>query len=176
MEIIEDAAGITLRESIPKIIPVAAPGANTEWTVPVPGGACWIVQSIVATLTTDATVANRTAMVTVSDGTTVFVRVPPSAVIPASTVARITYVRNYGATISASLTAGQASPFPSIPIFGGFQIASATENRAAGDAYTGIVLYVVEIEERPYDTELNMDIAQMRGKYSAAYPYIPIGV
>lgn len=174
MRIIEDAAGVTLRETIPRVLPFASPAGGTEFTINVTAGALWFVEAIRYQLTTSATVANRATNLLLDDGSTVFATVGASALQAASLVQAYTRLRTYGEADTVSAV-GITSSFPSIPLFGGYRIRSSTANIDATDAYAGIVLYVLEVEERSYDVELGMDAAALRGITSNAFPQIPLG-
>lgn len=175
MEVIEDAAGIRLRERIPRVLKVQNPAVGTDWTINVTAGTMWYVQSIAARLVTSAVVANRSTAIIASDGTDVFMRLSPVQVQVASVSSRYSWVKNQGYAASSTWAAGIVASFPSIPLFGGFAISASTPAIDVGDQWSEIVLYVIETEERPYDVELNYDLAQLRGKDSNAYPFVPMG-
>lgn len=175
MEIIEDAAGVRSREIIPRVVPVASPGAGAEWTQRIPGGSLWYVQSIRATLTTSVTVANRAPVITISDGSAVFAQAPGGDVQAASLTWQYAWMRNFRDHFRLALTTTPVSGFPAMPLVGGFILASATTAIDATDQWSNIVIYVLEVEETPYDVELARRNAALRGITSNAYPQIRIG-
>lgn len=174
MRIIEDAAGITLREVIPRVIPVAAPATGAEFTIPVQSGSLWYVESVRYQLVTSAVAGNRAPNLLLDDGSSVFGTVGASVLQAASLTQVYSLFRTYGQSNNVSAL-GESSSFPSIPLFGGFRIRSSTASIDAGDQYSAIVIYVLEVEERSYDVELGMDAATLRGQFSNAFPEIPLG-
>lgn len=176
MRLIEDAAGIRGREVIPRVIPVADPAIGSDWSLNVPGGVLWYVESIKARITTSATVASRRVAIVVTDGSLEVFRVGEAANLTAGVTANYNWLRNVATQGAASFTNGVLRTFPSVPILGGWSIGTSTENMDPNDHYNLIVLYVLEIEERPYDVELARDLATMRGNTSNAYPEIREGL
>lgn len=176
MEIIEDAAGITLREIIPRRIPVASPVAGADWSFPVPGGAIWYPLSVVATIVTSAVVANRNIALTYSDESGAYVRIVTSATVPASTTSRQSWARGLGANGQGTTLSQQSQSLPSFPLLTGDSIGVSTIGIDAADAWSAIRIYVAEVEERPYDVELDADLAQLRGMLSNAVPSFSLGV
>lgn len=175
MQILEHAAGVTVREVIPRIIPVANPAPGAEIAVNVTAGAMWYVESFLASFTASVVVATRTPVLALSDGSTIFARVQSPAQMAASAFARLNWLRGFGYINAANIGVGANGGFPSIPLFGGFQIATVTSNIDVTDQWSSIVLYVLEVEERSYDVELAMDLAALRGDLSNAFPEIPLG-
>lgn len=136
-----------LRGRLVKRVPVASPAAGAEWSAQVPSGAVWIVDSITALLTTSAVVANRSPDLQVTDNDGALLSaVPPPASIAASLAARYYWLR----TIAAAWAAGankQPTPLPTTILPAGAIIKSSTLNLDVGDAWTAIVLYVIELTE-----------------------------
>lgn len=174
MEIIEDAAGVRLRETIPRVIRVAAPAPGADFDIPVQSGAMWFVESIVATLTTSAVVANRAPSIRIDDGSTTFCVIGGIGSQAASTSFIWSWMRNFGKSDFSLGLSGLNQAFPSIPLFSGFHIRSSTISLDAGDQWSGIVIYVLEVEERPFDVELIRDLSTLRDNMSLAFPQIPL--
>lgn len=129
-----------------RVVRVADPGANTEISISSTGASFWLVRSLVATLTTDATVADRTVRIEQSDGTSTYF------VASAGEVQAASLTRRYGAHPGAdgSLTAGGVRGIP-LDAYGlvvppGHVVRTDTENLQAGDEYSDIALHVLEFE------------------------------
>lgn len=170
--VLSDAAGIRGREVIPRVIPVASPATATDWTLPVTAGTVWKVQSLLMTLTTDATAPARGVSLVISDGSTTFIRIPAANTQAASLTGRYSFLVDIGSTVTISPATGILTPFPSSPILGGWTISSLTSNFGAADAYSAIALYVLEIEQTPYDIEVARDLTRLAGSRSDSVPQL----
>jgi hypothetical protein len=126
-------------------ITVANPGAGVDWTTTVPAGVLWQVQSIIATMTTSATVANRVLQYTADDSATVVARTATSTNQSASTTG----------VLSASVGLQNVANFPGSTLFAStglwsdtllpaFRIASNTINIQAADQWSAIRIMVSE--------------------------------
>lgn len=129
-----------------RAIPVTAPGAGNEISTGPTGSHLWVVRSVVATLTTDATVADRHVVLTLGDGTTTYWLAGAGAVQAASAAQR--YSAYPGA--DGSLTAGDTSGIPldayGLVVNPGHVLATETDNLQAADAYSAVALHVLEME------------------------------
>lgn len=170
MEIIEDAAGVRGRETIPRVLPLASPVAGGELLIKVPGGVAWYIQSMRFQFATSAVVATRLVTLEFGDGSALFERAPAQVTQAASGNTIYTAATGLGVVQGFGSTQTIALPTPAIPLLGGFQITTATSLIDVGDQYSNIVLYVLEVSETPYDVELARDLAQLRGQTSNAYP------
>lgn len=170
--VLADAAGIKGREVIPRLIPVASPAAGAEWTVPVQSSTVWLVQAVNARLVTSATVANRSPRLQISDGSSTIVLAGASAVEAAS--GSVLHVWARGLAGFNNSTSGGVLPqsLPAIPLLGGWSLGTLTSSIDAGDQWSGIFLYVLEIEQTPYDVEVQRDLAQLAGSRVDAVPQL----
>jgi hypothetical protein len=119
------------------------PAANTESSETVPTGARWQLRLWSATLVTDANVANRVAILTVDDGTTVLGRFAPASLQAASLSYSYTFC-DIG--VGASLFSGavtQAAPMP-IQLPAGSRIRTVTASMQATDNWGAPQLLVEE--------------------------------
>lgn len=121
---------------------IANPGAGNEWNFTSPNLSRVRLQSLMATLTTSATVASRLPRLQVSPGGGVpTFWCTPNQGVPASTTARVAAA---GATMSAS-PAGMPDVQITLPAPTMLQAASvvntATLNLQVGDAYTTIAAH-----------------------------------
>lgn len=176
MRLIEDAAGIRGREVIPRVIPVANPGAGNDWIVPVPGGVMWLLETVTFRFLASAVVANRlpTLQVTDADGLNIG-RTQVHSAITAGTLIQVTFSPYVASPFSAAAGVSQ-DPIPTRKLYGGWILRSLTTNVDVGDTYTQIVVNVLEVDERPYDVELARDLATLRGNTSNAFPEIREGL
>ena len=119
----------------------SAPAAGADWSVTVPGGKAWRILSVRAALTTSVAAANRVAALTVSDGSAVFLTIPPAAVQAASLTWTYDWLEHGNNVQVGTLLSGG---FPDLIIPAGFVIASSTSLLDAGDQWAAPRLYVVE--------------------------------
>lgn len=133
-----------LRQRLVREVPVAAPGAGAEWTVPVPSGAAWELLSVRDQLVTSAAAANRVATLRLrdADGTELW-RIPPVAVQAAAATVRRSYLPAFGYSTAVE---HETLGLPAGPQFlaTGWQLGSITALLDVADQYSGIVLVVRE--------------------------------
>jgi hypothetical protein len=170
--ILAEASGLRGREVIPRIITVAQPAAGAEWTVSVPGGALWLIQTIRCTFQTSATVANRVPRLLFSDGTTEYMRIFPNLLQAAGSTFAFTFVKGLGTAYSQGVTAMVALPSPEVPIIGGHSITASTQNLDPGDQWSAIALFVLEVEETPFGVEVARDMARLESGQTNAVPQL----
>lgn len=141
-------------EYLPRIIRVNQPAAGAEWTQAVTPGTVWQVNSIAARLVTSAVAANRTARVTLADGSVTYLRAGGSGVQVASTTIDYNW---FGSGIPAAANASTiCNPFPIYPfvVQGGHSIVSSVSLIDATDQWSQIALYVYEISMEPQSTDI----------------------
>lgn len=121
---------------------IANPGANTEISIISTTGGLWIVRSLVATFTADATVANRTVVFTADDGTTEYFRTRSESVIAASGLA--TFAAFDGSSSGAEVgdVVHLAWPTDGLVLPPGHRLRTSTVNLQSGDAFTNVALMV----------------------------------
>lgn len=173
--VLADAAGIRGREVIPRVIPVANPAPGAETSILVPGGVVWKVQSLFVRLATSAVVANRFVNILIGDSTSTFFRLGGIAAQTASTTLIYDWTVDWGDHLSGTSNTVFNQPFPNFPILGGWTISTLTSSIDVADQYSQIALYVLEIEETPYDIEVQRDLAQLAGSRSDAIPQTGLG-
>lgn len=124
-------------------IAVADPAAGAEWSETVPTNARWVLYSVRATLTTDATVANRVPTVVIDDGANELARVASTAVQAASLVRPYSFGA-FGVGIDQGASGVTVpAPFP-LPLQGGWRVRSLTGAIVAGDDWSVPRLLVEE--------------------------------
>lgn len=140
-----------VKERVPflKCHTVASPAAGAEWTLTAPGQGLWRVISLAFTITTDATVSNRSPGLLMDDGTSVVWRSVAAAVQTAS----LTWDYSAFAGAGNSDNTGQFNYFP-LPTEGlimqpGWRLRSNTNNLQAADAITAIAAFVEEYPNGP---------------------------
>jgi hypothetical protein len=164
--ILTRSAGLTRREIIPRTILGATPAAGADWTIPVPGGVVWRVQSLTATLVTAVAAAIRAAAVQLFDGSVVSARIAAGATQIGSLTGNYDWFVNYGDHVAVDIVAGVTATWPDIPVPGGWTIRSATNNIQGADQWSAIVLYVLEIEETSYTVEVERELAALESRRS----------
>jgi hypothetical protein len=129
-----------------KVIETEAPAAGAESITVIPAGKAWRVMSFIATLTADATVANRLPSLVIDDGTNVLVRVFASTNV---TAAQSVLFSAITAGVNSSGLAGVG--LGSVPLLDpmflvlqpGWRIRTLTTAIVAGDQW-GIARLVVD--------------------------------
>ncbi len=124
------------------VVPVANPAAGADWSFTVPAGHVYRLVSVFAQLVTSAVVANRQALLTVTDGTGTFLRLPAAAVQAAS--GTVTYSWMAGGVAYLSLPASQAAFLPDLNLMPAWGLASSTALIDVGDQWSGIRLHVID--------------------------------
>ena len=122
---------------------VANPAAGADWSITVPTGAKWRLQSWSATLTTSATVANRAVRNIVSSGGATLFSGSPNQTIPASQIAQVTAFNGITAPAANLVDVNVANPGV-LYVRAGDVIGPSTLNIAAADQWSGIRVTVEE--------------------------------
>lgn len=121
----------------------STPAAGAEFSVTVPTGAQWRLQSLIASLTTSAAVANRAPTLVIDDGVNVVMQSTVSAVQVASTTGALTWAEGFFRANFLGTTQGASLPFDMI-LLAGFRIRSVTGLLQAADQYTAPQMLVQE--------------------------------
>lgn len=119
------------------------PAAGAEISVTVPTGARWRLVGLLATLVTDATVANRTVNLVIDDGANAVFR----AAAQTAQTASLTVIYSFGASLPSQATAGGVSINPlaeALPLAAGYRIRTVTTNIAGGDNWGAPQLLIEE--------------------------------
>lgn len=133
-----------LRMRLVRPMPVAAPAAGAEWSVTVGPNVIWEVLAVQFQLVTSAAVANRNAMLRVTDNLNAEAfRVGPQAVQAASLTNTYSYLPGFG---YASGTGRQQVGWPSPPpvLLPGYVLGTTTSAIDVGDQYSLVELQVRE--------------------------------
>jgi len=121
----------------------ADPAAGVEISETVPAGARWRLMSLRASLTTDASVANRRPVFTLDDGAAVYYSIGSSADIPASNT--IPIIASQAASPSQSAAGHNTVPLPpGLVMSAGHRIRTVTTSFQAGDNWTAPQMLVEE--------------------------------
>lgn len=114
----------------------AAPGAGADFSYTVPAGRRFQLESLDVSLTTSATVGNRTVSIVIDDGANIVWRWTSPVAQTASQT--IEYVGGVGGTeYSAARNGVLAFALPALTVAGGYRIRSITTGIVAGDQWTG---------------------------------------
>lgn len=123
------------------------PAAGSEISETVPTGARWRLISFRYTITTSGTVANRSPVLTIDDGTNVLWETWSNVAVTASST--VAYNAGAGAPFLAYNTAGNLLPLPTtLELPGGSRIRTVTGNLQAGDDFAAPVYTVLEYIEQ----------------------------
>ena len=135
--------GMTDGPGTTKSIAGTNPAAGNEITEAVPANAVWQIDGLYASLTTDATVADRQVHVTVDDGTsTVFESV--SASVQAASLTHDYSIGPHGITATVVATTHWIPLGPGLLMNAGHRILTATDLIESGDDWSAPQLVVKE--------------------------------
>lgn len=133
-----------LKARLGRTIGVITPAVASDWTITVPAGAIWLVQSVTGTLTTDANVGNRAAGIKVTDGASTIAWLGETTLIPASQTARKSWIRGLGINAGQSFPSGITAGLWDMPLLGGSVISSNVQGYQAGDQWSAVAVYAQE--------------------------------
>lgn len=125
-----------------KVIRPAAPAAGVEVSISPNAGGLWIVHSLVLTLTTAATVADRTVRLLVDDGTTVWLRTTARSVVAASSTVVVAAFEGLTGDTTVGDTVPVSWPTGGVVLLPGYRLRTDTVNLQAGDAFSTAALMV----------------------------------
>lgn len=116
------------------------PAANTEISYTIPTGQIFELYAANVTLVTDANAANRRVVLTIDNGTTVFVKAPSPQVQAASLTYNYTFA--VGAPERATVDGTDMSVKLPGPLFlpGGYRILTVTASRQATDNFGAMTI------------------------------------
>lgn len=149
LEELEGYTELVVGARYPLVVKVRTPAAGANWSLTVPGGKRWWIDTLSYRLTTSAVVANRLSAVTVTDGTTEVWRGGPLAQFGASTAHYICGADGFTGNTGTAFVL--ASPFqtPRFWLEAGYVIAVVTYLLDAADQYNTINLLVTEARTGP---------------------------
>lgn len=129
-------------QPVRRLVRIPNPAAGAELSIDSDTGELWLVRSIVATLTTDATVANRVPVLLADDGTTEYFRTRSESVQAASLA--VVYCGFSGS--AGGVVAGASVPLPwptdGLPLPPGHRLRTSTVAIVAGDQWSAVGLWV----------------------------------
>lgn len=133
-----------LRTRLTRTITAPNPAAGADFTVTVPPGSSWIVQSVRAQLVTSAAVANRAVTLRIGDGVSELRRIANVNVQAASLTWVYGWLPGYGFVPASGIVQnydlGETPPI----LNAGATIATSTGAIDVGDQWSGIALSVIE--------------------------------
>lgn len=138
-------SGESLWRRVRRTVTGAAPAAGADWSITVPAGHAYRLLAVTATLTTSATVADRTPRFRLSDGDAVFLDIPAVAVQAASLAGVFSWARNLG---SYALGSAQAVGIPDLILQPGWIASVLTDNLDSGDAWSAPIALVDDMTVR----------------------------
>lgn len=134
-------SGVTPLRRYPRTVLVPQPAAGSDWSYTVPGGVMWRLVTVLGQFATSAVVASRAPFLTVSDGATVYLKVPPQATQAASNTDQYVWWRD---APQYAVGGGVVQPIPELTLMPGYAIAALTTALDVGDQWSGVVLHVIE--------------------------------
>lgn len=161
----------------PRVVTVANPSAGADWSVTVQsaggsGNVLWVPLSVFATFTTSGVAGTRNPTITYTSGVT-FARFGAGGTVAATATARVAWLRGMSNTNAGTL----GGCLPAIPVPGGTAIASSTSSLDAGDQWSAIALYVLELTQSDpgYLTDYVQAIRD-GSPYFESYPGVELGL
>lgn len=138
------AAMRLLEQQLVKTLPITSPVIGADFSLKVPGGVAWEMLAIHTRFTSDAIVANRASRIAILDSDGIErMRLPSNVQITANTTNTIDWVSGYpiGSTTSGIVA---PLPYPPIPVFSSWTIASATSGIDPGDQWSQLSITIRE--------------------------------
>src|SRR5215470_1568071 len=134
-----DAAQLPLdSEGAPLRIAVTTPAAGADFTITVPTGARWQLDTVSGLYTASAAVANRVPELVIDDGANIVFAAPTNTAITGGQTARVSWGAGAGGPIAGANT-DQTIPLANdMYLPGGFRIRSNTALIQAADTWTAI--------------------------------------
>jgi hypothetical protein len=141
-----------------QVVRGANPAAGADPSLTVEAGHLYRLLAVYAELVTDATAANRTPRLTISDGASVFLSIPPASSVPASTTARLAWIVGAAGYSSGD---GQVMPLPELELQAGWQLALVTGAIQAADDYGALAAVILDTTARGGAVDL-VDLPDLR--------------
>lgn len=160
----------------PRFVSIAAPSVGTEWSVNIPGGTSWILVTSVATLVTSAVAGNRAPSLVLDDTSTVVARLPSANVQAASLTNRHGWVRGFDDAAQAANAVDFTAGLPMAPIPPNTRLRTITASLDAGDQWSAIGLYVIQIRERTWQELARYMDDLSTGVHDELFPGFPLGL
>lgn len=145
-------SGVRTRVRTRRVITVTDPAVGTDWMLTVPGGHAYQILSTISTLTTDATVVDRTPrLVLRQDGAPVWESV--DTVSAGDSQSGIWTAAPLVPTATGNTMVQLTLPVACLPAGG--QIGMVTDGLQAGDQWSGITVWVIDewIHAGPIDLD-----------------------
>lgn len=149
-----------------RTIPIAAPAAQSGFTCTPENGRAWEVLSITASFVTASDVANRAAILSLSDGQTTLWSIPPTAVQAASLTVGYSWIAGYVNAQTATVGATQAIGMPPAILLPGWSLVVTLAAAAATDQFSAAKVQV--LESFVGDTEAEYDTARAIAHHAEA--------
>ena len=128
-----------------RVATVANPAAGADWSITVPAGAQWLLQSVNAQLVTSATAGTRIPSLVITDNAA---HVVFTGVASLSQAASLTYTYSWspGAVASPAGSTSVSGPLPALlRLQPGWVIKTVTQGIQAGDQWSAISLAIQEL-------------------------------
>lgn len=132
------------KEGTLKVVAGNDPAAGAEFSVTVPNGVLWVVQSVRVTLVTDATAVTREMAIRIDDGSKDLLIIPSGRSQASNQGVDYNFVVDVDSLTNPPVSGNITRRIPRIPLLPGYRVRSVTANLQAGDNYGAPTLYVVE--------------------------------
>lgn len=132
-----------------RVLDLPNPGPGVEWALPVPSQGAVRIRSILATLTTSATVANRVPGLVLKDPDRVAFASSANVAVPATTVQTVVAMPGTGSGGLVGPGGVLLMPLLDMIVPVGWTLSSNTGNIIGGDTYTNVRLVVEEFDTYP---------------------------
>jgi hypothetical protein len=162
MNLLRELASDNPTDANVRVLPQANPAAGTDFKITVPGQSVWQLYALTATLTTSATVANRTPALNITDGTSIVTQVAPGVALTATLTTVVSWLAE-GPGLATSIVGGVLNAkVPPTILQPGWTVGPVTGLIDTTDQWSKIVLTVVEVfvgdvEHDRYDAQKIID-------------------
>lgn len=126
----------------PKLI--SNPGAGNELTFTVDDNFIYNIVAVFYTFQAVGGISDRNTLLSLTDGVNTIARFATNNVISAGETFQVCW-QNSGVVLESNTSTIQINPIPpNVFIYPGYNLASITGNKEAGDLYTSIILWVYQ--------------------------------
>ena len=149
---------------------IATPNAGADFSFTSEGSELLIPVALTAVFTASAAVATRQSRIQISNSDGTIAIVAASNTVVASTVARYSFMRGFGAGLLGATSLANSFPFPDMVLMPGETIASVTTAIDAADQWSAVRLTCLRIYAM--SPERRLDLAAQGYEYGFPHPFL----
>lgn len=156
MSVLRELARGGVSPVVRRTIPIPAPAVATGLTFTPQTSRAWEVLSLGVSLVADSNTANRSALLSLSDGANTLWTLPPTAVQVASATIAYSWIYEYMNVATAAVGGAQAMRLPPTVLVPGWSLTLAITNMQAGDQVSAGYAQVLEALTGETEAEYNL--------------------